>query len=153
VYRAARLRSRRNPEISRFDLNQFEKSGIQRAGLTIAASLYSTLVPIDWTIRLDRLDRTHFDEMTRRSASARSRRGVLKGIAVAGLAGVHVTAVAARKGGNGRVRGENADCESNLCLPKDSTGRRLCDVLGPAGGTGPTGPTGGTGSTAVTGAG
>jgi hypothetical protein len=78
------------------------------------------------------MDDRNFDDLIRAAGSGAPRRAILKGIA-AGVVGAAVAATglretdaAARKREEGAVCAKNADCLSDLCGPKDQTGRRTC---------------------------
>lgn len=78
------------------------------------------------------MDGSRFDELTLSLTAGRTRRSVAKALAAAMLGGV--AAVIGRGGadaryvcrGQGVVCSRSADCCTDVCNPKDSTGRRLC---------------------------
>jgi hypothetical protein len=82
------------------------------------------------------VDAERFDRVVRFLGRRRSRRGFAGLVAGALVAGaLPLTGEAAfRTRPDGAVCVKNADCDSDYCAPKNSTGRRLCGQLDPCGG-------------------
>lgn len=78
------------------------------------------------------MDARDFDRLTRFLGEGQSRRRALRAIAggsLAAMAGLGRAGAAFVPRPQGAVCTRNADCASDLCLPKDSTGRRRCGCL------------------------
>jgi hypothetical protein len=83
-------------------------------------------------------DEGRFDDLSKDFARARSRREVVKNVArtlglALGVGGPIGAVLVSRQGGNaaicragGQICTSNGNCCSQVCLPKDSTGRQRC---------------------------
>src|SRR4051812_791779 len=84
------------------------------------------------------MDDRRFDDLTKDLARARSRRDVIKNIGrslalALGVGGPIGAVLVSRQGGEaaicragGQVCTSNGNCCSQVCLPKDATGRQRC---------------------------
>ncbi len=77
------------------------------------------------------MDHKRFDEIVKHLATKPTRRSLLKAGGIAALGAVTSrfghSAEAAVDRGPGQICRKNADCDSNICGPTDSTGRRKCE--------------------------